>query len=167
MQRVVICDVDGVVSPVHGHTAWEDDVVAGNVFGPVHVSPTLCARLDELAQMPTVTCWWLTSWTAEMRADMSPFPGADWPVIGEPPPSPSGRRWWKLAAVEGWLASHPGVRALAWCEDELANGARRAAVSRRLRASGLDFLPIAPDTAVGLSPEHLVTLRQWARPGSS
>jgi hypothetical protein len=35
--RAMIVDVDGVISPVHGLTEWGDDVVAGNVFGPVLV----------------------------------------------------------------------------------------------------------------------------------
>src|SRR4051812_18450683 len=49
MPRVVIVDVDGVVSPVHpSGTTWGDEVVAGQVFGPVLVSPRLCAHLDAL-----------------------------------------------------------------------------------------------------------------------
>jgi hypothetical protein len=38
VKPVAVFDVDGVVSPVHGHTAWGDDVVAGNVFGPAYTS---------------------------------------------------------------------------------------------------------------------------------
>lgn len=34
---VATFDVDGVVSPVHGHTPL-DDQIAGNVFGPARVS---------------------------------------------------------------------------------------------------------------------------------
>lgn len=161
MERAVVFDVDGVVSPVHGHTAWGDDVVAGNVFGPVYVSPSLCARLDELANEPKVSCWWLTSWSAEMRAAMDPFPGRGWPVIAEELGAPRSRRWWKLVAVEDWLASRPAIRSVAWCDDHLANGMRRAAVHRRLRGHGIDFLPIFPKTAVGFTPDHLTTLRDW------
>ena len=54
MTRALVVDVDGVVSPVHGHTAWGDDVVAGHVFGPVRVSPAMCARLDEIAELPNL-----------------------------------------------------------------------------------------------------------------
>ena len=53
-ETAVILDVDGVLSPVHGRTAWHDDVEAGNVFGPVLVSPALCARLERLATLPGV-----------------------------------------------------------------------------------------------------------------
>lgn len=161
VERAVNFDVDGVVSPVHGHTAWGDDVVAGHVFVPVYVSPTLCEQLDELATAPHVSFWWLTSWSVEMRAGMSPFPGRDWRVIAEQPLDILGRTWWKLTAVKAWLPAHPGVRAVAWCDDHLANGMRRAAVHRRLLDRGVGFLPIFPKTAVGFTPDHLATLRDW------
>ena len=109
---VVVVDVDGVISPVGGQTAWGDDVVAGNVFGPVYVSPTLCARLDALGNLPNVQCLLLTSWTAEMRSGMSPFPGRRWEEVAEQPLRSTGRlrhliRTWsdrKPASVES-----PGV----------------------------------------------------------
>ena len=60
--RVVFLDVDGVLSPIDGvGTLWGDEVVAGDVSGPVLVSPTLCARLDALSQTVGVSCVWLTS----------------------------------------------------------------------------------------------------------
>ncbi len=71
MTRALIVDVDGVISPVHGHTAWGDDVVAGHVFGPVLVSPAMCARLDQIAASPNLLCGWLTSWSVEMRTAMN------------------------------------------------------------------------------------------------
>jgi hypothetical protein len=165
MTRAVVVDVEGVVSPVHGHTAWGDDVVAGNVFGPVYTSPAMCRRLDELALVPGVSCWWLTSWTPQMRARMDPFPGRDWPVVADQPSVGSGPgrgRWWKPEALEAWLARHGDVTAIAWCDDHLRPGARAAAVRRRLASRGVDALLIAPDTAVGLTPDHLAALTAWA-----
>lgn len=50
--KALVLDVDGVVSPVFGHTAWGDDIVAGHLFGPVFVSPTMCQPLDRLAAHP-------------------------------------------------------------------------------------------------------------------
>ena len=161
VRKAVFVDIDGVISPVHGHTAWGDDVVAGNVFGPVYVSPTLCARLDGLATLPHLSCWWLTSWTAEMRASMHPFPGRDWPVLAEQPEGSRGRRWWKLVAVEHWLTEHQEVRAVAWCDDALTSGARRAAIRRRFHDRSIEFLPIAPATSVGLTPSDIELLREW------
>ena len=89
--KALIVDIDGVVSPVHGRTAWGDDVTAGNVFGPVLVSPGLCARLDDLAQTPGLSCWWLTSWSVKMRAAMRPFPGPGLAGCRRPGPRAQGR----------------------------------------------------------------------------
>ena len=59
--RALIVDIDGVVSPVHGETAWGDDTGAGHAFGPIAVSRAMCARLDALAETDDLSCWWLTS----------------------------------------------------------------------------------------------------------
>jgi len=128
--RALVMDVDGVVAPVHGKTAWGDDVVAGRLFGPVLVSPTLCARLDELAAAPDVTGFWLTDWLPEARARMDPFPGRDWASIARPPPSPTGRTWTKWPAIQAWLDEHPEITTLVWCDDHL-NRTRRATIRPR------------------------------------
>ena len=158
----MIMDVDGVVSPVGGlGTAWGDDVVAGDVFGPVLVSPTLCARLDALSQVPGVSCVWLTSWSAAMRASLHPFPGRDWQVVADATGARSPERdWWKFDALEAWLDWHPEVRALAWCDDHLAGG-RLPAVRRGLRAREVRPLLLAPRTEVGLTPAHMGRLDAW------
>jgi hypothetical protein len=164
--RALVLDVDGVVSPLCGHTAFGDDVVAGHVFTPVLVSPTMCTRLDELEQTPGVSCWWLTSWTAEMRAHMDPFPGRGWPSIGEPPHR-IGRRWWKLDALTSWLQRHPEIRSIAWCDDRLRPPARSAAARRELRQLDVEAMLLAPDSTTGLTPEALTQLTTWANPGRS
>ncbi|MFC4785226.1 HAD domain-containing protein [Nocardioides sp. MAHUQ-72] len=161
-RKALIVDVDGVVSPVHGRTAWGDDVTAGNVFGPVLVSPRLCARLDDLAQTPGLSCWWLTSWSIKMRTAMHPFPGRGWPAVADPAQAPmGGRTWWKLAALETWLDQHAEMLALAWCDDDLRGGRPRA-VRRRLASRGLEPLLLSPRTEVGLTPAHLDQLESWA-----
>jgi hypothetical protein len=148
-------DVDGVVAPVHGKTAWGDDVVAGRLFGPVLVSPTLCARLDVIAAAPDVTGFWLTDWPPEARARMDPFPGRDWASIARPPPSPTGRTWTKWPAIQAWLDDHPEITTLVWCDDHL-NRTRRATVRSRLGERGVRNLLLTPATSVGLTPQHLV-----------
>ena len=60
MRAALIVDVDGVVSPVHGATAWGDDVDGGMRHTPV--SPLLNGRLDALGDRPDVLPMWLTSW---------------------------------------------------------------------------------------------------------
>lgn len=153
--RALILDVDGVVSPVYGRTAWGDDVVAGQLFGPVFVSPKMCARLEVIANRPDLSPWWLTMWTGDMRAAVDPFPGRRWPSIPTQPYHVAGRTWWKRVALEAWLAGHPQVRTLVWCDDHLRASARSRAIRRWLEDRGLDALLIAPDIAVGLTPEHL------------
>lgn len=167
--RALIMDVDGVVSAVHPQPKtlpWGDEQQVGNLIGPVLTSPTLRRRLNALNQMPEVACWWLTSWSSEMRARMTSFPGATWPVIAEPDLRSelvtARRGWWKLTAVENWLDQHPEVRDLAWCDDHLRGG-RPAAVRRRFATRGLNPpLLLAPDTSVGLEPTHLDRLEAWA-----
>lgn len=163
--RVVVVDVDGVVSAVYPRTsAWGDEVVAGSVFGPVMVSPTLCRRLDALATLPGVECVWLTSWDARMRAAMQPFPGSTWRTVTGPEEASAlpNKGWWKLAALDTWLASQRDVEAVAWCDDHLRGG-RPAAARRRLARRGLDVLLLHPDTAVGLTPEDLQRLQDWTQ----
>lgn len=160
---VVIVDVDGVVSPVHPTvSAWGDEVEVGRVFGPVLASATLALRLDALSALPGVECWWLTSWSSEMRAGMHAFPGGDWGTIAEPPTQSAARTWWKLDALSEWLPSRPDVKALAWCDDHLRGGRPRA-VHRVLAERGVeDVLLLGPQTNVGLTPEHVARLEAWA-----
>jgi hypothetical protein len=160
---VVIVDVDGVVSAVHPEApVWGDEAEVGRVFGPVLVSATLCARLNALHALPGVECWWLTSWSSEMRAAMRAFPGRDWGVIAEPPTQPGSRGWWKLKAIAEWLSGRPDVKSIAWCDDHLRGGSPPA-VRRVLAVHDVkDVLLQAPRTNVGLTPEHLARLEEWA-----
>lgn len=156
---LVVVDLDGVVSPVHGATVWGNDVVAGLAFGPVAVSPTVCGYLDKLAAVPGVECAWLTSWSPRARAGLDPFPGREWRTVGEPPMT-GLRGWWKLAALEKDLGARPtagpnAVTALVWLDDHLANGARAASVRRRLARFDVQLLLVAPATGSGLTPADL------------
>lgn len=159
---VVIVDVDGVVSAVHPEgPAWGDEVDVGRVFGPVLVSPTLASRLNALHALPGVECWWLTSWSSEMRVAMSDFPGRDWGVIAEPPTHAKSRGWWKLDALVEWLSDRPDVKSIAWCDDHLRGGRPRA-VRLVLASRGVeDVLLETPRTHVGLTPQHLARLECW------
>ena len=159
---VVIMDVDGVVSAVHPRTsAWGDEVEVGVVFGPVLVSPTLTSRLDALHALPGVECWWLTSWTSEMRGGMRAFPGAGWGVLAEPDLQSKDRGWWKLNAVCAWLEGRPDVKSIAWCDDHLRGGRPRA-VHKALTGCGVEDVQLeVPRTDVGLTPAQLTRLERW------
>ena len=157
----VILDVDGVVSPVHPNTpTWGDEVRVGDVFGPVLVSPTLVARLDELHRHPGVECWWLTSWSSTMRARMDLFPGRDWGAVAEGGDFPWRHGWWKLDGLAGWLSTR-NLTSMAWSDDDLRGG-RPGAVHRMLSTNGVDqVLLMRPRTSVGLTPAHMTRLEQW------
>lgn len=172
----VIVDVDGVVSPVGGPSDWGDDVHAGSAFGGVHVSPALCARLDQLAALPGVECWWLTSWTAAMRREMDPFPGSSWPVVADPEaftgdyetrshPLFAGRSWWKWEALRVWLPQQRTLAGLVWCEDHLRRPDEtwlfRDVVRQQLEARGIPSLLLGPETQVGLTPRHMNQIDEW------
>lgn len=178
---LVVVDVDGVVSPVDvsgdpGPTLWGDDVVVGNVFGPVLASPSLVAHLDALSQVPGVRCLWLTSWSPEMRSRMNPFPGRTWPALMWEDVVPAGmagrRRWWKLVALERWLAAGAAgsddaaaerVESVVWLDDDLRHGARKAACRRRLDAVGAESLLIAPRRSVGVTPQEMLQVGEWVK----
>ena len=172
----LILDVDGVVSPIHGPTAWGDDQIAGYLSEPVLVSPTLTRRLDSLAGRPDVTAAWLTGWPASARRRLLGFPGRDWPDIGL---TPTGRltndtgAWWKPAVLRDWLdSSGPQVRRLVWCDDYIVpnlahlspltaggNGQDEppfvASPTLETTLGATAALLIAPATNLGLTPTDL------------
>jgi hypothetical protein len=142
-----------------------DDVVAGHLFGAVMASPTLCARLEDIAVQPGVQPLWLTDWCPRARRALSPFPGRAWPTISERSARPEGT-WWKLVALEAWLLRNVHVESVAWCDDHIGTMSGRAEVERRLKRSGLEVLLVAPKTAVGLTPTDLELLDRWATPNT-
>lgn len=183
--KVLVLDVDGVVSPVHGTTAWGDEVVAGWLFGPVAVSPEMCSRLDALTGLPGVVGLWLTDWDAEMRAAMAPFPGVNWAAVADPNAGRVLAReraaadwdrmpWWKWWMLDDWLDRHLdlNISTLVWCDDDLAKtaesepltGTREATrvdvCGSNLRARGISSLLIAPDPHHGLRPEDVAQIER-------
>lgn len=171
----VVVDVDGVVAPVGGSSEWGDDAYAGDVFGPVFVSPSLSARLDHLHEMEGVQCWWLTSWTASMRGGMDHFPGRSWRVIADPeaittasgasPPLFAGRSWWKGDAILRWLSLQRGLGGIVWCEDHLRGPDEswllRDVVRQQLDELDIPSLLVAPESHVGLRPADMDRIERW------
>lgn len=156
----MVVDVDGVVSPVHPVAdVWGDEVVAGQLFGPVRVSPTLCRRLDALAALPHVVPLWLTSWPAESRARMDPFPGRDWPAVVEqgafhdPVIDEDRLGWWKWDALREWLQRHREVGSLVWCDDHLGQPLWDDAVEAQEPGAAAGEGPRRRPTASMVEPE--------------
>lgn len=167
---LVVVDVDGVTSPVHGGTAWTDDIEVGDVFGPVVVSPALVAHLDALDTVPGVTCLWLTDWTPKMRARMQLFPGRNWPRLKRGDQPAGSRSWWKFAALHAWLtglaANLPKEEffgSLVWLDDDLDTLTIRAACQRLLRPLGLETLLVAPRPGLGVTPAEMVRVGEWVK----
>lgn len=167
---LVVVDVDGVTSPVHGATAWTDDLEVGDVFGPVVVSPALVAHLDALDAVPGVTCLWVTDWTPEMRARMKLFPGRNWPSLERAAKPAGSRNWWKFAALHAWLTELTIERpeeeffgSLVWLDDDLNTWTIRAACHRLLAPLGLDTLLVAPRSEMGVTPAEIVRVGEWVK----
>lgn len=167
---LVVVDVDGVVSPLHGDTAWTDDTEVGDLFGPVVISPALAAHLDALNAIPDVTCMWLTDWTPEMRARMRTFPGSDWPWLERQDRPSASRSWWKFAALHSWLSNLSNrtprtefFDSLAWLDDDLDTRTIRAACRRLLRPLISDVFMIAPQPSTGITPAEMVQAGEWIK----
>lgn len=167
---LVVVDVDGVTSPIHGTTAWTDDVEVGDVFGPVVLSPSLVGHLDGLDDVPGVTCLWMTDWTEEMRARMRIFPGRDWKRLERTDRPEGSRSWWKFAALHRWLTDLSGATppreffgSLVWLDDDLATWTLQAACRRLLQPLIPDILMIAPKSDTGLTPAEMVQVGEWIK----
>lgn len=169
VRRILVLDVDGVVSPIPGPTAWGDDVVSGHLFGPTITSPRMCNRLDWLVSLsPILQGMWLTDWSPRMRAEMNPLPGRDWPAVADPVVGfDRGREWagdrwqsctwWKWWALHEWISTHPEIERVVWVDDHL-RPQRLANFDIDFRAEfedlGVESVLRAPDTATGLTPEQ-------------
>lgn len=178
----LVVDVDGVVSPIHGHPAWPDETTAGVSFGPVLVSPTLCSHLDRLAARPGVQAWWLTSWDGEMRHHMDPFPGRDWPVVARPETGYADAKawagdrwercgWWKWWALHRWLARQREITRLIWIDDDLnltrLLGYDLDIATELANHQRVDVTLIAPASDTGLTAEHITQIEQILNTGQT
>ena len=174
----LVLDVDGVLSPLHGHTTWGDDQIAGDLFGPVHLSPALVLRLEAITGQPHVLAAWLTDWPARWRTRMRGFPGRDWPDIGEAhrkslPRSPG--TWWKPLALREWLhddLSFPRTSTTDQTDLDLIPLLGEAALAGRrlfgttsthaeVHLAHLSTLLIAPDPATGLTEPEVARLERF------
>lgn len=178
----VVLDIDGVIAPIGGPTVWGDDTMIGNDEDGVHLSPMMCAALDELHRPGQVGCCWLTDWNRAMRHHLDLLPGRAWPDIAEPGDghSPAGdgagdhwdfSRWWKRRALEAWLHRHPEIRYVVWVDDKLhpdhvspSGGViepRPTWTGTGRLAGRTDVLLVAPHKRAGLTRDDLSTLTDW------
>lgn len=180
----IVLDIEGVIAPIGGPTAWGDDITVGDPEHGLRLSPSMCAEIDKLDGFPQTGCYWLTDWTDRMRHDRALLPGRTWPAIADAPSGPTRAQewagewwdavpWWNWWALDEWLSHHPEIRRLVWIDDHLrkhrglaetdGSPARRAwTIETALRTgAGVDALLLAPDKHTGLRPLDVQVIGDW------
>lgn len=176
-RTVWLLDVDGVVNaagfrPDTGTwPRWRTgQAVAGGLRWPIMWAPPVAEGIRRVHDSGLADVVWLTTWLEDANASLAPLLGLPrLPVLPRPDVaarSPHGflgrrsataARWWKLAAAQRALDPQPR-RPFVWTDDDLdlQDDARTWAQQR----PGPSLL-LAPDTAVGLTPDHLETIEQF------
>jgi hypothetical protein len=153
---ILLVDIDGVIS-LFGF-AWDKrpDGTWHNVEGVAHfLSATAAGHLHELSEWFELA--WCSGWEEKADEHLPALLGV--PVV----PHLSfdrnpgrGNTHWKLAAIE----VHAGQRPVAWIDDALDERCETWAVRRDSEVA--PTLLVHTDPAVGLTAEHVETLRAWA-----
>lgn len=180
----IILDINGVIAPIGGPTAWGDDVTVGDPEHGLQLSPSMCAAVDKLDGFGQAGCYWLTDWTQRVPHDRDLLPGRTWSAVADAQAGhPRAQEWagdwwhalpwWKWWALDEWLSNHAEIRRLAWIDDHLhqhrapaqheVSPARRAwTIETALRTgAGVDALLLAPDKHTGLRPLDLQIIGDW------
>lgn len=155
--RLLVLDVDGVISPLARSDAWPD---LRMVEGAPYWLLVSRAMGDALAELPADRVW-LTSWDhlanewVAPALGWSPLPVVEWPS------GPGARpHHLKLEGLEGLLDSLPEPpEAVAWCEDTLGDPQLEEAAHASL--AGIDHRLVAPEPAVGLTPRDISDLARF------
>lgn len=153
----IYLDVDGVLNAVTFNDppqwGWDGAAIKVVVNGwPITYSPDLVAAINEVAAIPGVGIYWLTTWchdAPQKLAAVIGLRGEDWPVVGfDHWRSKVHKTWWKLTAIREHLADFEG--GVLWIDDDL-----------HYDQAAVDWLRETP-SVVGLCPrtELGVTRRQ-------
>ncbi|MYX06953.1 hypothetical protein GTW98_09035 [Streptomyces sp. SID8375] len=175
----LLVDIDGVLIPFPTKgggtppTHVRHDVVptGRNPDDPVTIwlDPTHGPLLMDTARTGLVTPVWCTSWRQDAATMIGPLLGIPpFPYVDLPRPRittshPHGYLW-KRDHVAAWLNEAPA----AWIDDDFTRLDHEWAVRRT--AAGLPTLLVQPDPHIGLLPEHVAKVREWASglpPGES
>ena len=147
---LLLCDVDGVLSP---HRPRSGTVVRRGV-GHATIPDDVAAWVDELA--PWVQWCWATAWEHDANDLLAPVLDlAPAPVV---PLTCSGRDSWKLHAVASFVDHHAPDRAVIWLDDHIGNRAQRWA---RTRPAPTQVVPVHGHT--GLQRHHVDQVLEFAR----
>lgn len=180
----VFIDLDGVVAtwkddePIQS-PAWPDSqrievrVNRGRGFAelfPLRFSPTMINEFCEILMLPAATPVALTTWLERDAKDqpiyrkahramgLPPMHAASMPLRDSDRRLPLG---WKHRSLLEWLEANGPVAGVVWIDDQDAASDLPwpRVVSEALGDTAL--LTIAPDEAVGVTPEHLLAIRTF------
>lgn len=168
-ELTIALDVDGTLSPVTGMGTgepankfdnWTYKVLSGRNFGAA-VANDVVALLKTLAR-DGATIKWHTSWGDAApnylgpELDLPPFELFS-PVVGS-----STARWWKMEAVEEWIAATEGTdQRLVWIDDDIDDAVFSGEIPSELLQHPRVSM-ISPNVYWGLSPSDLENLSQAA-----
>ncbi|MFE2379374.1 hypothetical protein [Streptomyces sp. NPDC059398] len=167
----LLIDIDGVLIPFpHADGATPPSHVRYDVVPagrppetpvPVWLNPEHGPMLTDLIRMRLVAPTWCTSWRHDAITLIGPLLGMPtFPYVDLPRPNittshPNGYLW-KRDHVDAWLGDAPA----AWIDDDFTDLDHAWATARAAR--GFPTLLVQPDPYVGLLPEHLAAVRDWA-----
>ena len=156
MKPVLFVDVDGVIS-LFGFDASD------GMPGPFHwidgiahcISPTAGDLLIELSD--TYELVWATGWEEkanEYLPHILKFPFGELPHLTFDGKAVFGSSHWKLDAIDAYARDRPA----AWIDDNVEDACREWAEARTAPTLLIETQP-----AIGITPEHVEELVDWAR----
>lgn len=160
---VLFLDVDGVIAPSGREPSYAGEVRwAVLPPGRLHFPGAVLDRLVDWDVRGVVRVEWLTSWQEDAAVHLAPALGLPgWPVnTRRDAPRwwacPYDTDWWKERVVAARVEA--GERVV-WCDDDIAF---RADLDGLRLVGGNRVLPVAADSATGLTVLDLNRVDEWA-----
>lgn len=165
-RAVILLDVDGVLNacrvPDDMPGEYKSQVCNG---WNIQWRQAIVDRLRKLHDEQHAEIRWLTTWAEDANEHISPALGlpVDLTVVASPygqHKCPRGE-WWKLEYAQ---AAYDRGDKVVWLDDDLAFDARTRAWLTTVHDRRM--LALAPDTEVGLTPEHLDAIEAFLKVGA-
>lgn len=161
--NVVFLDVEGVVTPIGrmaGDPAWGDWAPSDFPgMGAAGVSPRMLSHLGTLP----ASLVWCTDWPHPNEMFAPAVGRGELPVLYT---GTSEHGWWKLDAVESWLAENPWVRKVVWVDEKLGQesplGITWAEAAEEIfDHAGVESLLAGTSPEVGFAVDEVEYVRDW------